>query len=138
MIVQQLGATEKETLLACQFVAGLPDSMGFKLSTPKLIAMVSYCKQVLAIRLGAEYTPSPLFSATAAASYEPAPKDASPFSIVQELMTAIKKLQSQQKAVITALSTSLALGLHAPHLKSQKLFVVFSGKRWGMLPEIAP
>ena len=103
-----LSATAKDALLAHQFLTGLPAAMRLKLlgdnSTPKLIEMASYCKQLLAICPVAENTPSPLFCVTATTSTEPAPKDASLFSAVQDLTTAVKELQSQQKTAVAALS----------------------------------
>ena len=103
-----LSAAAKEALLGRQFLTGLPATMKLKLlehnPTPTLAEMVSICKQLLAIRLVAGDAPSTPLCA-AAASIEPIPNVAPQFSAVQELKTAVKELQIQQKAVVAALST---------------------------------
>ena len=72
--------------------------------THRLTEIVSICKQLLAIRLAAGDAASPPLCIEAA-SVESTPNVAPPFSAVQELMTAVKELQIQQKAVVAALST---------------------------------
>ena len=103
-----LSAAAKEALLGRQFLTGLPAAMQLELlernPTPKLTEMVSFCKQLLAIRLVAGDVPSPTLCATAAA-IQPTPNAATPFSAVQELTAAVKELQIQQKAVVAATST---------------------------------
>ena len=102
-----LSAAAKEALLSRQFLTGLPAAMRLKLlehnPTPKLTEMVSFCKQLLAIRLVAGDVPSPPLCA-ATASIESTPNVATSFAAVQALTMAVKELQIQQKAVIAALS----------------------------------
>ena len=102
-----LSAAAKEALLSRQFLTGLPAAMQLKLlehnPTPKLTEMVSFCKQLLGIRLVAGEVPSPPLCA-ATASIESTPNVATSFAAVQALTTAVKELQIQQKAVIAALS----------------------------------
>ena len=66
--------------------------------------MVSFCKQLLAICLVAGDAPSPPLCA-ATTSVDSTPNVVTPFSAVQELTMAVKELQSQQKAVVAALSS---------------------------------
>ena len=103
-----LSAAAKEALLGRQFLTGLPAAMRLKLlehnPTPKLTEMVAFCKQLLAIRLVTGDTPSPPLCA-ATTSVESTRNVVTPFSAVQELAMAVKELQSQQKAVVAALST---------------------------------
>ena len=102
-----LSAAAKDALLSCQFLTGLPAAMRLKLlghnPTPKLTEMVSFCKQLLAIRLVAGDVPSPPLCA-ATASIESTPNVATSFAAVQALTTAVKELQIQQKAVLVSLS----------------------------------
>ena len=104
-----LSAAAKEALLGRQFLTGLPTAMRLKLlehnPTPTLPEMVSFCKQLLAIRLVAGDAPSPPLCA-AATSSESTLNVATPFSAIQDLTTAVKDLQIQQKAVVAALSTN--------------------------------
>ena len=103
-----LSATAKEALLGRQFLTGLPAAMWLKLleHNPilKLTEMVSFCKQLLVIRLVTGDAPSPPLCA-ATTSVDSTPNIITPFSAVQELAMAVKELQSQQKAVVPALST---------------------------------
>ena len=101
-------AAAKEAFLGRQFLTGLPAVMQLKLlehnPTPKLIEMVSFCKQLLAIRLVNGDAPSPPLCA-ATTSVGSTPNVVAPVSAVQELTMAVKELQIQQKAVVAALST---------------------------------
>ena len=103
-----LSAAAKEALLGLQFLTGLPAAMRLKLlehnPTPKLTEMVSFCKQLLAIRLVAGDGSSPLLCA-GTTLVDSTSNVVAPFSAVQELTMAVKELQSQQKAVVAALST---------------------------------
>ena len=102
-----LSAAAKEALLGRQFLTGLPVAMRLKLlehnPTSKLSELVSFCKQLLAIRLVDEDVPSPLCVATT--SVDSTPNVVTPFSAIQELTMAVKELQIQQKAIVAALST---------------------------------
>ena len=104
-----LSAAAKEALLGRHFLTGLPMAMRLKLlehnPTHMLPDMVSFCKQLVAIRLVAGDTPSPLLCA-AFTSSESTPNVAMPFSAIQDLTTAVKGLHIQQKAVAAALSTN--------------------------------
>ena len=104
----KLSAAAKEALLGHQLLAGLPVAMRLELlehnPAPKLTEMVSFYKHLLAVRLVAGDVPSSPVCA-AAASVESTPNAATQFSAVQELTTAVKELQIQQKAVIATLST---------------------------------
>jgi len=112
-----LSAAAKEALLGHQFLTGLPAAMWLKLLehnvTPKLTEMVSFCKQLLAMRLVAGDAPSPPLCA-ATASVDSTPNIVTPCSAVQELMMAVEELQIQQKAVVAALSTKAILPEIAP------------------------
>ena len=103
-----LSAAAREAIRGRQFLPGFPAAMRLKLlehnPTPKLTEMVSFCKQLLAIRLVAWDAPSPPLCA-AATSVDSTPNVATPFSAVQELTMAVNELQIQQKAVVPALST---------------------------------
>ena len=133
-----LSAAAKEALLSRQFLTGLLAAMRLKLlehnPTPKLTEMVSFCKQLLAIRLVAGYVPSPPLCA-ATASIESTPSVAKSFAAVQALTTAVKELQIQQTAVIAALSTKS--GPNRSFLESKGVRCFFA-KRLATSPEIAP
>ena len=80
-----LSAAVKESLLGHQFLTGLPAAMRLKLlehnPTPKLTEMVSFCNQLLAIRLVAgNVLPLPPLCA-AAASVESTPNIDTPLPL---------------------------------------------------------
>ena len=107
-----LSAAAKEALLGRQCLTGLPAAMRLKLlehnPTPKLTEMVAFCKQLLAILLVAGDAPSPTLCA-ATTSVDSTPNIVTPIPAVQELAMAVKELQSQQKAVVAALSIKSTL-----------------------------
>ena len=101
-----LSIDTKEAILARKFLKGFPVVMRLKLlehnPIPQLAEMLSFSKQFLAIRLVAENPPSPSLCAAIDAS-EPTSSLATQFPDVQELVTTVKDLQIQQKAIVAAL-----------------------------------